>query len=307
MKIDRLIALIVILLEHEVISARELAERLEVSRRTIYRDIDTLTYAGLPIFTHQGAMGGVGLMKSFKIDKMLFTQHDMQTLLTSLNSYRQLFRHKEIGHVLEKLNSICREGGTAISDGKFAVDLSLNQGNESLRILLSFIENAMNKHRYLTFDYVDRGGHIGSRKVEPYQVVFKESSWYLQSYCVKRQDYRIFKLARMSKLQVLRENFVPRDFTPLPMNKVDWMNQNWVTVRIRIHRSVMDKVIERFGEDHILQIEEETCLATYPIINNTFGYDKLLAFGDKCDVIGPSEVRAGFQDYVRSILSKYEH
>lgn len=306
MKIDRLIAMIVILLEHEVISARELAERLEVSRRTIYRDIDTLTFAGLPIFTHQGATGGVGLMKSYKVDKMLFTNRDIQTLLTSLKGYRQLFNHKDIVHVLEKLNAISREGGASIPAGNFAFDLSLNQGNESLRALLSFVESAMNETRYLAFDYVDRAGHISSRKVEPYQIVFKESSWYLQSYCADKKDYRVFKLARMSKLQVLRETFAPRDFTPLPMDGADWMSQNRVAVTIRIHRSMMDKVIERFGEGHLLKVEEDTCLASYPIIPNSFGYDKLLAFGDKCEIVGPAEVREGFQHYVRSILAKYE-
>lgn len=120
-------ALIMILLERDVISAREMAERLEVSRRTIYRDIDTLTFAGLPIFTHQGAMGGVGLMKSYKMDKLLFTQHDIQTLLASLNSYIQLFGHKELVYVLKKLHAIHHDSGTDIAGGKYAVDLSLNQ------------------------------------------------------------------------------------------------------------------------------------------------------------------------------------
>jgi len=307
MKIDRLMALIMILLERDVVSARELAERLEVSRRTIYRDIDTLTFAGLPIFTHQGAMGGVGLMKSYKIDKLLFTQQDIQTMMTSLNSYKQLFGHKELGYILEKLHAIPHESDTDITGGRYAVDLTLNQGNESLRNLLSFIETAMNEQRYLVFDYIDRDGCISSRKVEPYQVVFKESSWYLQCYCVEREDFRIFKLARMSRLMVSRDVFVPRSFTTLPMDGAAWMSQEWVEVTIRIHRSAIDKVIERFGEGHILNMGEEFCLATYPIIKNTFGYDKLLAFGDKCEVIEPLEVRKGFRDYVYSILEKYEH
>lgn len=106
MKIDRLIAMIMILLENEIMNAGALAKKLEVSSRTIYRDIDTLTMAGLPIFTTQGVTGGVGLMKSYKIDKKLFTPKDIQTLLTSLGSYRQLYDHKEIVHVLEKLSNI---------------------------------------------------------------------------------------------------------------------------------------------------------------------------------------------------------
>ncbi|MEK0314827.1 helix-turn-helix transcriptional regulator [Cohnella sp. 56] len=305
MKIDRLMALIMLLLEREVVSARELAERLEVSRRTIYRDIDTLTMAGLPIFTQEGATGGIGLMKAYKVDKLLFTQRDIQTLAASLNGYRQLFGHKELAYIVEKLNAIHRESGTGTPEGKFAVDLSLNRGNESLRSSLSLIETAMNEARCLAFDYADRDGRLSARKVEPYQVVFKAGSWYLQGYCVDRADYRIFKLARMSRLQVQREAFAPRDFKPLPMDGGAWMSGEWVEVKIRIHRSVADRVIERFGEDYILERGDETCLAKYSIVNNSHGYDKLLAFGDKCEVVEPVEVRRALREYVSKILAQY--
>jgi predicted DNA-binding transcriptional regulator YafY len=306
MKIDRLIAMIMILLENEVINAGALAKKLEVSNRTIYRDIDTLTMAGLPIFTTQGVAGGVGLMKSYKIDKKLFTLKDVQTLSTSLESYRQLYNHKEIVHVLEKLNCIRREGGHSEKESRYAVDLSLNQGNQSLRSLLSSIETAINKERYMVFDYIDKDGNITSRKIEPYQVVFKESSWYLQAFCTLKEDYRIFKLARISKLYVLPETFVPRDFSPLAMDGSDWMSREWVPVTIRIALSIKDKVIERYGEENIIRVEGNSCLATFPIINNESGYDVLLRFGDKCEIIEPSDIREAFQNYVRRILAKYE-
>ncbi|OPA73455.1 transcriptional regulator [Paenibacillus selenitireducens] len=306
MKIDRLIAMIMILLENEVINAGALAKKLEVSNRTIYRDIDTLTMAGLPIFTTQGVAGGVGLMKSYKIDKRLFTLKDVQTLSTSLESYRQLYNHKEIVHVLEKLNGIRREGGQSEKESRYAVDLSLNQGNRSLRSLLSSIETAINKERYMVFDYIDKDGNITSRKIEPYQVVFKESSWYLQAFCTLKEDYRIFKLARISKLDVLPETFVPRDFSPLAMDGSDWMSREWVPVTIRIALSIKDKVIERYGEENIIRVEGNSCLATFPIINNESGYDVLLRFGDKCEIIEPSEIREAFQNYIRRILAKYE-
>lgn len=305
MKIDRLITMIIILLEHEVISARELAEKLEVSRRTIYRDIDTLSLAGLPIFTHQGVTGGVGLMKSYKIDKKLFTRNDIQALATSLKSYKQLYNHKDIVHVLEKLGAIALDSGTSLPEGKFVFDLTLNKGNELLRSLLSHIETAVNEGRFLVFDYIDRTGQVSHRKIEPYRVVFKENSWYLQGFCVEKQDYRVFKMARISNLQVLRETFAPRDFSPLPMDGTGWMNQDWVTVTIRIHLSMMDKVIERFGQENVISVEGDTCLAVYPIIHNDFGYDTLLRFGDKCEIVGPTEVREGFKDYVGKILAKY--
>ncbi len=306
MKIDRLIAMIMILLENEIISAGALAQKLEVSSRTIYRDIDTLTMAGLPIFTTQGAAGGVGLMKAYKIDKKLFTPKDIQTLLTSLKSYRQLYNHKEIVHVLEKLSHIDHEGVNSEKESRFAIDLSLNQGNQSLRSLLSSIEIAINEERYMAFDYIDKDGNVSSRKVEPYQVVFKESSWYLQAFCTLKEDYRIFKLARISNLHVLPETFVSRDFSPLAMDGAGWMSREWVPVTIRIALSIKDKVIERYGEENIISVEEDSCLATFPIINNESGYDILLRFGDKCEVIAPSDVREAFQNYIQKILAKYK-
>jgi len=320
MKIDRLVALIMILLERDVISARELAERLEVSRRTIYRDIDALTMAGLPIFTLQGTAGGIGLMKSYKMDKTFFTRGEISAILSSLSSYRQLYGRKEIGRLLEKVKAIGRDdrngggsaggsgndGGTVAPAGGFAADFSLSRGNESLRGFFGIIETAMNERRYLTFEYIDRNGQISRRKVEPYLVVFKENSWYLQSYCTEREDYRIFKLARMRGLQADREHFEPRAFTPLPMDGSGWMSRDWVDVTVRIHRSVMDRVIERYGSEHILRMENDFCIASYPIIPNSFGFDRLLAFGDKCEILSPPEIRDRFREYVRGILQKYE-
>lgn len=306
MKIDRLIAMIMILLENEVISAGALAKKLEVSSRTIYRDIDTLTMAGLPIFTTQGVAGGVGLMKSYKIDKKLFTPKDIQTLLTSLRSYRQLYNHKEIVHVLEKLSNIGQEGVKSEKGSSFTVDLSLNQGNRSLRSLLSSVETAINEERYIKFDYINKDGNVTSRKIEPYQVVFKESSWYLQAFCTLKEDYRIFKLARMSNLYVLPETFVPRDFSPLAMDGSGWMSDERVPVKIRIALSLMEKVIERYGEENIISVEGDRCLAVFPIVNNEYGYDILLRFGDKCEIIEPSDVREAFQNYVRKILAIYK-
>ncbi|WP_339218370.1 YafY family protein [Paenibacillus sp. FSL H8-0332] len=306
MKMDRLIALIMILLEHEQISARELAERLEVSRRTIYRDIETLNRAGLPIYTLMGAWGGVGLMKSYKVGKTLFTPQEIQNLQNGLNSYKQLFGRREMVYAAEKLNALYPANGERKPSAPFVMDLSLNQGNESLRSLFGMIETAMNEHAVLTFAYTDARGQISERRAELYQVVFKESSWYLQAYCLDKQDYRIFKLARMSGLQVTKEQFVPRAFTPLPMDGGDWLSQGWVEVTIRLDRSVMDRVIERFGADHILRVDEHHCWAKYPIIANDYGYDRLLTFGNKCEVLGPPEIREGFKAYVVGILKKYD-
>lgn len=306
MKIDRLIAIVMMLLEQEMISAGALADKLEVSRRTIYRDIDALTMAGLPIYTSPGKSGGVGLMKSYKIDKRLFTPKDVQTLAIGLEGYRQLFGRPETAHVSEKLRGIGENRSSEGRDSAFAVDLTLPEGNRLLRSLFGVIETAINDAVYLAFEYIDKDGNASSRRVEAYLVVYKESSWYLQAYCTERGDYRIFKLARMRGLRLLPETFVPRRFAPLAMDGSGFMDRETVPVTVRLSLSVMDKVVERFGERNILAVEENSCLAVYPIVDSEAGYDVLLRFGAKCEIVGPPDVRAKFAAYVRSILGKYE-
>lgn len=309
MKIERLIAIIMLLLERDAVPTSELAEKLEVSRRTIFRDIDTLNMAGMPIMVTRGSTGGVSLMKSYKVDKKLFTPKDVQSLITSLQSYNQLIENKEIANTLTKLQSMTNENDLLKQNRNnqhFEIDLEPNQGNRSLRILLKVIETAMNDKRYLLFHYTDKSGGETFRKVEPYKVVFKESSWYLQAFSMERNDYRIFKLARISGIQLSEERFIPRDFVPLPMDGSNWMTKELVPVIIRIDKSLKDKVIERFGEEYIIGRSESDYIAKYPIADNEEGYHILLKFGVKCEIMEPLSVRQKFKEYLMKIMERYE-
>lgn len=309
MKIERLIAIIMLLLERETISTGELSEKLEVSRRTIFRDIDALNVAGMPIMVTRGATGGVSLLKSYKVDKKLFTPKDVQSLISSLQSYNQLLENKEITNTLVKLQSMTEANDLLkqnISHQKFSIDLELNKGNRSLRSLLKILETAMDEKRYLLFNYIDKDGEGTTRKVEPYKVVFKESTWYLQAFSVERNDYRIFKLSRMSDIRLVEETFIPRDFVSLPMDGSKWMTKELVTVIIRIDKSLKDKVIERFGEENIIGIEGNNYIAQYPIADNEEGYNILLKFGRKCELIEPLSVRQNFKKYLMKIAGIYE-
>jgi len=307
MKIERLIAIIMLLMERDTVPTSELAERLEVSRRTIFRDIDSLSMAGLPVVVTRGAAGGVSLMKSYKVDKKLFTPKDIQSLIAGLRSYHQLLENKEIANTLTKLQSLA-EGNDSLKQPfrHVSVDLEPNPGNRSLRSLLKIVETAMNDSRYLLFHYTDKNGKETFRKAEPYQVVFKESTWYLQAFCTDRKDYRIFKLARMNEVRLSEETFTPRDFAPLPMDGSDWMTEERAPVIIRIDKSIKDKVIERFGAEHILAQDGDGYIAKYPIADNEEGYNVLLKFGAKCEILEPDSVRQNFIRYLNKILTIYK-
>jgi predicted DNA-binding transcriptional regulator YafY len=309
MKIERLLAIIMLLLERETISTNELAKRLEVSRRTIFRDIDALCIAGMPIMVTRGAMGGVSLMKSYKVDKKLLTPKDVQSLTTSLQSYYQLLENKEIATLLTKLQSMSEENHLldhSVNRQKFSVDLELNKGNRSLRNLLKTIETAIINNRYLLFNYIDKKGEISVRKVEPYKVVYKESKWYLQAFSIERNDYRIFKLARMSKACLTEDTFSPRDFISLQMDGSNWTMKEMVPIIIKIDRSIKDKVVERFGEENIIAQQDNNYLTKYYITDDDEGYNILLAFGKKCEIIEPISIRQKFNRYLLEVAKIYE-
>jgi predicted DNA-binding transcriptional regulator YafY len=218
-----------------------------------------------------------------------------------------LLENKEIANTLTKLQSLA-EGNDSLKQPfrHVSVDLEPNPGNRSLRSLLKIVETAMNDSRYLLFHYTDKNGKETFRKAEPYQVVFKESTWYLQAFCTDRKDYRIFKLARMNEVRLSEETFTPRDFAPLPMDGSDWMTEERAPVIIRIDKSIKDKVIERFGAEHILAQDGDGYIAKYPIADNEEGYNVLLKFGAKCEILEPDSVRQNFIRYLNKILTIYK-
>lgn len=208
MKIDRLVSIIMILLERKKISASELAEMFEVTPRTIYRDIEAISLAGVPIVTYPGVNGGIGIMDEYKIDKKIFTKSDVETLLIGLSSMSSAFSKEEIKCTLAKIKGLFPEEHIKeieLKSNQISIDLTPWIGNKDLKSNLEQIKKAMNDKKILRFNYFDSKGKKSNRKVEPYQLVLKESNWYLQGYCISKQDFRIFKLSRISDIKVIEE------------------------------------------------------------------------------------------------------
>lgn len=215
MKIDRLLSIIMVLIEQNKISASKLAEMFEVTPRTIYRDIETIQAAGVPIVTYTGTNGGIGILENYKIDKKFFTKEDMITIMTGLGSISSSVTNSGLNKVLTKLQSLIPEDHTQeikLKSGQVVIDLTTWSGNKKLQANLIKIKEALNQRRYLIFKYLDGNGKSTERKVEPYQLLWKEEKWYINSYCTMRNDFRLFKLSRISYLKVLDETFSLREF-----------------------------------------------------------------------------------------------
>lgn len=212
MKIDRLVSMILILLEKERVGAQELADLFEVSPRTIYRDIDSINMAGIPVRSVPGVGGGFEIMEQYKIDKKIFSTADLSAILMGLSSLSHVIRGEELVNALAKVKSFIPAGQAKdieLRSSQVLIDLSPWTVNRSVPSNLERIQTALLENRLLSFEYLNHDGTKTVRTAEPYRLVLKNSQWYWQGYCYARNDFRLFKLSRTSNLQLREENLCP--------------------------------------------------------------------------------------------------
>ena len=211
MKVDRLVSIIMTLLDKKRIGARELADIFEVSPRTIYRDIDAINMAGVPIRSISGVGGGFEIMPEYKIDRNVFSTTDLSAILMGLSSLSSLVRGDELLNALAKVKSFIPSENTMdieIKANQIRIDLSPWIGNRNIQPYLEMIQTALQDCRLLSFEYTAHRGNKTVRTVEPYQLVLKSGHWYFYGYCYRRTDYRLFRLSRMSNLKMEPDTFV---------------------------------------------------------------------------------------------------
>lgn len=242
MKIDRLVSIIMVLLDKERIGAQELADMFEVSPRTIYRDIDTINMAGIPIRSTPGMGGGFEIMQKYKIDKNVFSTADLSAILMGLSSLSDMIRGNELINTLAKVKSFIpadKANDIELKANQICIDLSSWIGNQNTQSYLEIIKTALQDCRLVSFEYIAHHGKKTVRTVEPYQLVLKSGHWYFQGYCHIRNDFRLFRLSRISNLQMKEEKFEPRNYQKPVLDFDEIWKTIQTTIKIRIHKSIM--------------------------------------------------------------------
>lgn len=309
MKVDRLVSIILILLDKERISAQELSDMFEVSPRTIYRDIDAINMSGVPVRSTPGVGGGFEIMPNYKIDRKVFSTADLSSILMGLSNIPALIRGDELVNALAKVRSFIpadRAKDIELKANEICIDLSPWVGNKNMQPYIESIKAALQENKQLSFEYVAHHGIKTARTAEPYQLVLKGYHWYLYGYCHKRNDFRLFRLSRMSDLRMKEETFTPRDYPKPQLEFAEILETMQTKIKIRIHESVMDRVLEFCSNEHFAPDGKEHYIVTYPFIENDYYYDMLLGFGDKCECLEPLHVRAELKRRIRGIGALYE-
>lgn len=301
--INRLLGIIYILMKQGTVTASELAERFEVSVRTIYRDLDTLSAAGIPVYAKKGKNGGICLTEQFVLNKMLITEEEQQEILSALVSL------KEIG-VQDEKNTLQKLGEFFKTDPIDWIAIDLSDWSGSRKQLYEDIRHAILSRKLLSFDYYGQNGKMTKRTVEPMQLLFKEYTWYLRAFCREKQAPRIFKLFRMKRVVLLEESFLPR--TDWNQEKEEKQEEKTVAeshvkrIDIWIDKKEAYRVYDRFEEDELEVLENGNFIAHINAWVDDWVYGFLLSFGPSAKVLAPDDVRLEMQSRLKAMLEHYE-
>jgi predicted DNA-binding transcriptional regulator YafY len=300
LKVDRLLGIITILLNNEKIKAKYLAEKFEVSIRTIYRDIEDICKAGVPIITFQGGDGGIGIVKEYKLDKSVLTKNELESILIGLKSIQSMFIDKNIDLLLEKLNPKQED---VISVNNIIIDLaSFHQA--SLKEKIELIRRAIDERRELSFRYYSKDG-ISEKNIEPYLVIFRLSAWNILGFCKEENDFILLKLTRMADIILSDTIFKAREIPEEKLEKKDFLNDRY-TVTMLIDRSLEYKLIDYIEVSSYEITEDNRIKVNMPYINYEFIIELILSLGDKVEVLSPKHVIEDLKIRVENILNKYK-
>lgn len=300
MKIDRLIGILSILLQKEAVTAPELAERFEVSRRTIGRDIEALCKAGIPIVTRQGANGGISIMENYKLDRALLTRAEMQDIFAGLRSLDSINGTNKYKQLMNKLS--VGSSDFLIGDQSVLIDLA-SWYKASLVPKIEQIRAAIDRSMELEFQYFAPSGE-SERCIEPYYLIFHWSSWYVWGFCKWKGDYRLFKLNRMDKVSLSGRVFARR-YVPLPDLSDERIFPGGISVKALFEADCKWRLVEEFGTGCFTVRPDGRLLfqAEYTDKENLLTW--LLSFREKAELLEPESLRAELAACLENTWKRY--
>ena len=305
MKIDRLIGVLSVLLQREKTTAPELAERFEVSRRTINRDIEDLCKAGIPIRTSQGTGGGISIMDGYRMDRTrmdrtILTSKDMQMILAGLRSLDSVSGSSYYGQLMEKILA----GSSSFISGRDSILIDLSSWyRESLTPKIETIQDAIGDRHLVRFQYFSPSGD-SERTVEPYYLVFHWSSWYLWGWCRDRKAFRLFKLNRMDSVQKTEEIFECRE-APMPDLSNEKIFPGKIRVKALFEADQKWRLVEDFGPECFVERDDGRLLFTTEHTDLESLVTWLMTFGDKAEVLEPREAREAVSQMAKKMVILY--
>lgn len=295
MQINRLFEIVYILLDTKLVTAQELAERFEVSVRTVYRDVEVLSAAGIPVCMSQGRGGGISLVDNFVLNKSVLSEKEQQDILAALHGLG-ITRYPDSDKVLSKLSTLFNKN----VQNWIEVDFSDWSGNTEKWDIL---KSAILHKKIITFTYFGSSGEKTERRVMPVQLWFKEKTWYLKAVCTDKNALRTFKLTRMRNERMSAESFTDICMEEMPVTSPP--PQTLVTLILKIDASQAYRVYDEFDEQQISQTASGDFIVTLCFPENEWVYGYVLSFGCFAEVLEPPHIRTIIIQQLQDNLKKY--
>lgn len=297
MKDNRLFRILYYILEKEKVTANELADKFEVSVRTIYRDIDSISSVGVPIFTTQGKGGGIKIDNEFILNKSLFDTNEKEQIIAALQGLEKTNEPYK-SELITKLSALFK----IKNSNWIEIDFTSWGSNNAYQDLFNALKTAIINKNIIFFSYNSSKGEKINRKVKPIRLLFKEQDWYLYGFCLLRNDFRYFKLSRMKDLEVLAMNY--EDNFENMVLKREIKHEDIVNIKLKFDKSVAFRVYDEFNEA-IEEDEKGNLYVEIKIPNNYKLYNYIFSFGSNVEILEPKEIRNQFKNMINEIVKKY--
>ncbi|MBY0756400.1 YafY family transcriptional regulator [Clostridium sardiniense] len=302
MKINRLTEIIIILLNKRSVTAKELADKFEVSTRTIYRDIEELSLSGIPVYMSKGKGGGISLLEEYSVNKTILSEKDKQSLIVALKTL-EVTKYPEINSVINKMSFMLNKEELSnwidIDFSKWGSDF--NENDKFTQIKIAILNNKL-----IEFNYVNSFGSKSRRTIEPMKLIYKGQTWYLYGYCRLKEDVRIFRITRIKDLVVMEEDFVRRKLKEIDMNSSKDTIDNMVTLKLKLNKEVLYRMFDDFDQELLIDNRDGTYEVNIELPENEWLYGYILSFGNYVEVIEPKYIRDIILNKMKETINMYE-
>ena len=299
MKINRVFEILYILLNREKISSKELAEKFEVSVRTISRDIEVISGAGIPIFMTQGRNGGISLLQNFTLNKQVLTENEKKDMLIAIQSLNS-FNKESAKSIFSKLSSLFGE------NQRDYIKIDYSGWENTIEKQFELSKEAILLNKRLSFNYISTKGEKTYREVEPYVLWFKSKAWYLKCFCLKKNEIRLFRLSRITNIRILDENI---NLTKLDeavlIEEKKQVHPEKIKIKLKIDSSQEYRVKDDFLEQDISYDNEKNLIVTLNVPENEWLYGYILSYGSFATVIEPEYIVENIKKRLQKNLSNY--
>ena len=296
MQINRLFEIVYILLERKTVTAKELAERFEVSTRTIQRDIEILSNSKIPVYANKGRGGGICLLDNFVLDKSILSDEEQNQILFGLQVQQKLnIDNKKTA--FQKLTTIFNKASKNWIEVDFA-DWGIDNLKDNK---FELIKKAILNNQVIQFVYYNSYGQETNRQVEPLQIWFKDKAWYIKGYCRLKKDYRLFKITRMKDVEILDEHFERE----LPKKLEQKYNLKTISLELEISKDISYRVYDEFQKENITKKENGDFIVKVEYPENDWVYGYILSFGEHVKVISPEYLKKAIKEKLEKTMKNY--